>query len=119
MSLRVTAVIAALLFSACASSDPPKPSAQPTPAAESRQASTPASSQRRQWLDMFARAYFPGRSGQVFLIPKQGWFVTSRDPLYNFMHGSPWDYDTRIPILFHGAPFVKSGSFAAPAKQQD
>ena len=46
---------------------------------------------------MFARGYFPGRSGQVFVVPKQGWFVTSRDPLYRFMHGSPWDYDTRIP----------------------
>ena len=68
---------------------------------------------------MFARGYFPGRSGQVFVVPKQGWFVTSRDPLYTFMHGSPWDYDVRIPMLFYGAPFVKSGSFTAPAKQQD
>ena len=48
---------------------------------------------------MFARGYFPGRSGQVFVVPKQGWFVTSRDPLYRFMHGSPWDYDTHIPVL--------------------
>ena len=68
---------------------------------------------------MFARGYFPGRSGQVFVVPKQGWFVTSRDPLYNFMHGSPWDYDMHIPMLFYGAPFVKAGSFTAPAKQQD
>ena len=60
---------------------------------------------------MFARGYFPGRSGQVFVVPKQGWFVTSRDPLYNFMHGSPWEYDTHIPMLFYGAPFVKRGSF--------
>ena len=48
---------------------------------------------------MFARGYFPGRSGQVFLVPKQGRFVTSHDPLYPFMHGSPWDYDTHIPLL--------------------
>jgi predicted AlkP superfamily pyrophosphatase or phosphodiesterase len=68
---------------------------------------------------MFARAYFPGRSGQVYVVPKQGWFVTSRDPLYNFMHGSPWEYDVRIPILFSGAPFVKGGSYATPATQQD
>ena len=78
-----------------------------------------APSQRQQWLDMFARGYFPGRSGQVFVVPKQGWFVTSRDPLYNFMHGSPWEYDVHIPMLFYGAPFVKGGSFTAPAKQQD
>ena len=83
------------------------------------QAPAATSSQRQQWLDMFARAYFPGRSGQVFMVPKQGWFVTNRDPLYAFMHGSPWDYDVRIPILLHGAPFVKAGSFTAPATQQD
>ena len=68
---------------------------------------------------MFARAYFPGRSGQVFMVPKQGWFVTNRDPLYAFMHGSPWEYDVRIPILLYGPSFVKAGSFTTPTKQQD
>ena len=68
---------------------------------------------------MFARGYFPGRSGQVFVVPNEGDIITSRDPLYRFMHGSPWDYDTRIPILFHGAPFVRPGSHASPARQQD
>ena len=68
---------------------------------------------------MFARGYFPGRSGQVFLVPKQGRFVTSHDPLYPFMHGSPWDYDTHIPLLLSGAPFIKAGQFTTPARQQD
>jgi hypothetical protein len=68
---------------------------------------------------MFARGYFPGRSGQVFVVPKQGSFVTSHDPLYNFMHGSPWEYDTHIPVLLYGGPFIKPGSFPAAAKQQD
>jgi len=115
MSLRVTAVIAALLLAACKTSDPPPPASLPMPAMEAR----PSSSLRQQWLDMFARAYFPGRSGQIYVVPKQGWFVTSRDPLYYFMHGSPWEYDVRIPILFYGSTFVKGGSYAAPAKQQD
>ena len=68
---------------------------------------------------MFARGYFPGRSGQVFVVPNQGDIITQKDPLYPFMHGSPWDYDTRIPILLHGAPFVTAGSFSGAAKQQD
>ena len=34
-------------------------------------------------------------------------WITDRDPLYKFMHGSPWDYDTRIPVLFHGPPFIR------------
>ncbi len=58
---------------------------------------------------MFARSYFPGRSGQVFMVPKEQWFVTSRDPLYRFMHGSPYDYDTHIPVLFHGAAVREAG----------
>lgn len=80
-------------------------------------APTPAP-QRQIWLEMFARGYFPGRSGQVFVVPKEKWFVTSRDPLYNFMHGSPYEYDTHIPVLFYGAPFIKTGSHFN-AVQQD
>ena len=70
----------------------------PLPApAVTQQAARP----RQQWLDQFARGYFPGRSGQVFLVPREGHFVVDRNPLYTFMHGSPWDYDTHIPLLFY------------------
>jgi hypothetical protein len=71
------------------------------------------------WLDRFARGYFPGRSGQVFLVSREGDFVVDRNPLYAFMHGSPWEYDTHIPLLFHGAPFIKSGASNDPVSQQD
>src|SRR6187402_773160 len=112
----ISSVVFALLVAGCASGKgATPPSAQPAPA----QPSATASPLRQQWLDMFARGYFPGRSGQLFVVPKQGWFVTSRDPLYFFMHGSPWDYDTHIPVLFYGAPFVKAGQYPAAAKQQD
>jgi phosphopentomutase len=116
VTLRAFAVLClAILLNSCASSQAPTPAVQPAPAA----VSAPTSSLRRQWLDMFARGYFPGRSGQVFVVPKQGSFVTSKDPLYRFMHGSPWEYDTHIPVLFYGGPFIKGGSFSAAAKQQD
>ena len=116
--LRHTVVIfcTAAILGGCASSQTAKPSPQPAPSVAPN---APASAARQQWLDMFARGYFPGRSGQVFVVPKQGWFVTSRDPLYNFMHGSPWEYDVHIPILLYGAPFVKPGAYTAAAKQQD
>lgn len=78
-----------------------------------------AAPSRRAWLERFARGYFPGRSGQLFLVPREGTFVTDRDPLYPFMHGSPWDYDTRLPLLFYGRPFVKPGRWTGPATQQD
>ena len=64
---------------------------------------------REVWLDQFARGYFPGRSGQLFLVPREGDFVVDRNPLYAFMHGSPWDYDTHIPLLFHGRALHQTG----------
>ena len=79
----------------------------------------PASADRQAWLDQFARGYFPGRSGQIFLVPREGDFVVDRDPLYAFMHGSPWEYDTHVPLLFHGAPFVKQGVSNDSVTQQD
>jgi hypothetical protein len=71
------------------------------------------------WLDQFARGYFPGRSGQVFLVSREGDFVVDRNPLYAFMHGSPWEYDTHVPLFFYGAPFIKPGSSKEAVSQQD
>jgi hypothetical protein len=71
------------------------------------------------WLEQFARGYFPGRSGQLFLVPREGDFIVDRNPLYSFMHGSPWEYDTHVPLLFHGAPFIRQGSWKERVTQQD
>ena len=79
----------------------------------------PPAAARQVWLEQFARGYFPGRSGQVFLVPRQGDFIVDRSPLYAFMHGSPWDYDTHIPLLFHGPPFIKQSVSKNPVTQQD
>jgi hypothetical protein len=68
---------------------------------------------------MFARGYFPGRSGQVFVVQREGDMIVTGDPLYRFQHGSPWDYDAHIPLLLHGAPFITPGSFPIAARQQD
>jgi hypothetical protein len=68
---------------------------------------------------MFARGYFPGRSGQIFVVPREGEIITERDPLYMFMHGSPWEYDTHIPLVFYGGPFVRQGQWQDTVSQQD
>ena len=81
---------------------------------------SPAVTEREHFLTMFARSYFPGRSGQIFLVPEEGAFLLSRpDDFYRFMHGSPWNYDVDIPLVFFGAPFVRAGSFAESVTQQD
>ena len=70
---------------------------------------------------MFARGYVPGRSGQIFIVPERGSFLLARSDsaFYQFMHGSPWDYDTEIPLLFYGRPFIRKGTFPEVAGLQD
>jgi hypothetical protein len=69
-------------------------------------------------LTMFARNYVPGRSGQIFMVPRQGEVITRDEPTALYMHGSPWPYDTDIPLFFVG-PQVVAGVHTGPAKQQD
>jgi hypothetical protein len=73
---------------------------------------------RQRFLEMFARAYFPGRTGQLLLVPREGDFITRPEPDVAYMHGSPWAYDASIPLMFAG-PAVKAGVYSMPAAQQD
>jgi len=67
---------------------------------------------------MFARSYFPGRTGQLLIVPREGDFITRPDQDVPFMHGSPWTYDVAIPLMFVG-PAVRAGRYSLPAAQQD
>ena len=73
---------------------------------------------RQRFLAMFARAYFPGRTGQLLIVPREGDFITRPDPDVAYMHGSPWAYDVSIPLMFVG-PAVSAGVYSMPAVQQD
>jgi hypothetical protein len=79
---------------------------------------TSTRARRAQFLEMFARGYFPGRTGQILVVPREGDIITRQEPDLAYMHGSPWDYDTAIPLMFAG-PNVVSGVTASPATQQD
>ena len=73
---------------------------------------------RQRFLEMFARAYYPGRTGQLLIVPREGDFITRADPDYEYMHGSPWTYDVSIPLMLAG-PAVRAGAYSIPAVQQD
>ncbi len=73
---------------------------------------------RQRFLEMFARSYFPGRTGQLMIVPREGDVITRAEPEYDYMHGSPWQYDVAIPVMFAG-PAVKAGVYSSPAVQQD
>src|SRR5687767_7424362 len=74
---------------------------------------------RDTFLSTFARSFYPGRSGQIMIVPREGHFITRDEPENAFMHGSPWGYDTRVPLILHGPGHVRRGSFSVPARHQD
>jgi len=47
--------------------------------------------------------YNPARSGNVYIVFRPGWFINEMDGLSAaVVHGSPWRYDTYVPIIFAG-----------------
>jgi len=41
------------------------------------------------------------RSGDIYIIHEPYWFLFDKGPV-RAMHGSPWRYDTHVPIIFMG-----------------
>jgi predicted AlkP superfamily pyrophosphatase or phosphodiesterase len=50
------------------------------------------------------RNFHPKRSGDVFIVFEPNWFINDFEGLVvASTHGSPWNYDTYVPIVFAGA----------------
>ncbi|MBW2424705.1 MAG: alkaline phosphatase family protein [Deltaproteobacteria bacterium] len=49
---------------------------------------------------LIGQAQPPGRGADLFVVPQPGCLLTSRQ--YGTSHGSPHDYDRRIPLVFWG-----------------
>jgi predicted AlkP superfamily pyrophosphatase or phosphodiesterase len=48
--------------------------------------------------------FHPKRSGDVFIVFEPNWFINDFEGLIvASTHGSPWNYDTYVPIVFAGA----------------
>jgi predicted AlkP superfamily pyrophosphatase or phosphodiesterase len=69
--------------------------------------------------DAFLRAwrlsYVPGRTGDFVLVPDWNWLVRSTA---GTTHGTPHDYDQRVPLVLFGAG-VKRGRYASAATPAD
>ena len=52
-------------------------------------------------LEQIQRNYHPSRSGDIYVVQDPYWFLYEKGPVAA-MHGSPWKYDTHVPILFAG-----------------
>jgi hypothetical protein len=47
--------------------------------------------------------YNAARSGNIYVVFNPGWFINDLDGLsVAVVHGSPWRYDTFVPIIFAG-----------------
>ncbi|MFZ6011167.1 MAG: alkaline phosphatase PafA [Bacteroidota bacterium] len=57
---------------------------------------------------MFIRGYNAKRSGDLILALEPGWYIGTRVP--GTTHGSPYTYDTHVPILFYGKGIKKGSS---------
>jgi len=52
-----------------------------------------------------ADSYFPGRSGDLFIVPKPYWLMDRSAPgkrRYGAGHGVSYNYDQHVPVLFMG-----------------
>jgi len=69
-----------------------------------------------------AAGYFPGRSGDLFIVPKAYWLMDST-PLgkprdYGTGHGTPWNYDQHVPLLLMGYG-IQPGQYFQPVTPAD
>ena len=51
--------------------------------------------------EQIRRNRHPARSGDIYIAQQPYWFLFSKGPI-SAMHGSPWRYDTHVPIIFAG-----------------
>jgi len=52
-------------------------------------------------LEQVRNNYHVSRSGDIYIIQEPYWFLFDKGPV-PAMHGSPWRYDTHVPIVFMG-----------------
>ena len=58
-----------------------------------------ARSSKDKVIRAVALSYFPDRSGDMFVVPKENWLLTAAGTT----HGSLHSYDQRVPVILYGA----------------
>ncbi|MBI2386761.1 MAG: alkaline phosphatase family protein [Elusimicrobia bacterium] len=68
------------------------------------------------FAEAFRLSYDPSRSGDLFLIMAENVLLGDAPP--GTSHGTPWDYDARVPLVFWGRG-VKAGVFDSGVSTAD
>jgi predicted AlkP superfamily pyrophosphatase or phosphodiesterase len=70
----------------------------------------------------FANSYFPGRSGDLFILPKPYWLTdgtpAGKTRSYGTSHVSPYNYDQHVPVLLMGFG-IQPGQYFQPITPAD
>jgi hypothetical protein len=70
----------------------------------------------------FAYSYFPGRSGDLFILPKPYWLLdytpSGKPRSYGTGHGVPYNYDQHVPVLLMGFG-IQPGQYFQPITPAD
>jgi predicted AlkP superfamily pyrophosphatase or phosphodiesterase len=73
-------------------------------------------------LRAFANSYFPGRSGDLFILPKPYWLMDGtplgKQRSYGTGHGVPYNYDQHVPVLLMGFG-IQPGQYFQPITPAD
>jgi predicted AlkP superfamily pyrophosphatase or phosphodiesterase len=58
------------------------------------------------------------RTGNVYVVPKSGWLLATDPRGLTTMHGTPWDHDVHVPLVFWGAQ-LRAGRVTRPVDPRD
>lgn len=69
------------------------------------------------YLEAMRKSFDPARAAQLQIVLKRGWIFSYRPG--GSTHGSPYDYDTHVPLLFWGPGYVGRGEMKERAEVAD
>jgi predicted AlkP superfamily pyrophosphatase or phosphodiesterase len=50
-------------------------------------------------------------SGDIFVVNKPNWYLFEKPTALASMHGSPWSYDTSVPLAMYGPSWIRPGKY--------
>jgi hypothetical protein len=50
-------------------------------------------------------------SGDIVIMNKPNWYLFAKPTTYASTHGSPWSYDTNVPLAMYGPSWVNPGKY--------
>jgi predicted AlkP superfamily pyrophosphatase or phosphodiesterase len=50
-------------------------------------------------------------SGDIVIMNKPNWYLFGKPNTYASTHGSPWSYDTNVPLAMYGPKWIKGGKY--------